>query len=142
MKTTRLIAAILLAALICGSLSSCFGGEVTELTDRGFPGYYYEDSEGIVSITNYHPYKFYALPDYQELVQYGDGAGLTNEGTVYFVYVVDTSLEPDSEKAYYSAEFDGETGELLSEEGEYFADTEEKSLTVDKLLSMIKPFVK
>lgn len=109
---------------------------VSEFTSDGVT-YYYEYSEGIKTITNYHPYKFWKLPDYQEMVQFGDDAGLENEGVVYFIYVVDTSIDPDDSKAYYSAEFDGETKELLCEDGEYFSNEADKQAFVDRLINLI-----
>ena len=133
---------VLLIILLVLSLASCVLGDAEELTERGFEGYYYEESDGIISITNYHPYDFFSLPDYQELVGYGEDAGLENDGTVYFIYVVDTSLDPDSDAAYYSAEFEGTTRELLCEEGEYFTDDAAKTQTVAKLLDMIETFIK
>ncbi len=121
------------------SLVSCGGNSLTQLDG----GYYLERGNDLygeefesVSIMNYHPYKFWALPDYQELVQYGY-VGLENEGVVYFVYIVDTSRDADSPYAYYCAEFDGETRELLCEEGEYFSDNSVKNATVEKLLNLM-----
>jgi len=137
MKRIKLLASIVAALLFCFALTSCLVGEVRELSGEGFPGYYYEESDGISSITNYDPTKLGSLPKYQELVQYGDGAGLDNEGVVYFVYVVDTTVDPDSPAACYCAELDGQTRELLSEDGEYFADEAEKAALIAKLVDMI-----
>ena len=135
MKKTLLI---LLALILSFSMISCSNfKDVIEFKGENGETYFYEYSDGIKSITNYHPHKFWALPDYQELVQYGDGAGVENEGKVYFIYVVDTSLDPESTKAYYSAEFDGETKELFCEEGEYFSDEAQKNALVERLLSEI-----
>ena len=124
---------VILSFILLLLLTSCIFNGVTDLND----GYYYDFSDGIKTITNYHPYKLWALPDYQELVQFGEGAGLENEGNVYFIYIVDTSIESDSPRAYYSAEFDGETKELLCESGEYFTDEAAKDATVSKLIDMI-----
>ena len=124
---------IILSLGIILSLTSCIFNDVTELKD----GYYYDFSDGIKTITNYHPYKIWALPDYQELVQFGEGAGLENEGRVYFIYIVDTSVDPNNLNAYYSAELDGETKELLCENGGYFKDEETKKSTVSKLIDII-----
>ena len=119
------------------SLFSCAFKDVIEFQGDDGKTYYYEYSEGIKTITNYHPYKFWALPDYQEMVQYGDGAGLENGGAVYFIYVVDTSIDSDDPKAYYSAELDGESKELLCESGEYFSDEAGKREVIDRLLNEI-----
>jgi len=132
----KLLSGLLLLTLLL-SLTAC-GGEVIEFVGEDNEEYYYEYSDGIKSVTNYHPYKFWALPDYQELVQYGDGAGLENEGTVYFIYVVDTSRDSQSAEAYYTAELDGATEELLFEDGAYFSDDSAKTATVERLLDIIK----
>ena len=115
------------------SLTSCFGDFIEYQGEDG-KTYYYAYSEGVKSITNYHPYKLWELPTYQELVQYGEGVGLENEGVIYIIYIVDTSVESTEAKAYYTAEFDGETKELLYEDGEYFSDETEKNATVERLL--------
>lgn len=133
----RLLLIIITLCLLL-SLISCDRWNVIEFERDGVT-YYYEFANGIKTVTNYHPYKFltWGLPDYQEMVQYGDDVGLENEGVVYFIYVVDTSIEPDDPKAYYSAELDGETKELLCEDGEYFLSEEEKNATVDRLVEII-----
>ena len=118
---------IVLVLLLCG----CTGG-AEKLTGE-YAGYYLVRENETVSVTNYAPYDFFHLPDYQELAQYGDGAGLDNEGVVYFVFITDTSKED----TYYSAEFDGETRALLCEEGTFFADEATKNETVDRLLDML-----
>ena len=128
---------ISISLVLLFSLFSCSMLDVIEFTGKDGGTYFYEFSDGIKTITNYHPYKFWSLPHYQEMVQYGDGAGLENEGRVYFIYVVDTSIDADSPKAYYTAEFDAKTKELLSEEGEYFEDEETKNSVIEKLLKMV-----
>ena len=130
-KILSIVFILMMMFLIC----SC-GVNVVEL-DGENKGYYYEYSEGIKTVTNYHPTNIFSLPDYQEMIQYGDGAGLENEGVVYFIYIVDTSLDPEDAKAYYSAEFDGETRELLFEEGEYFSDETEKNEVVERLFEVL-----
>ena len=132
----KIFATILVFALIL-SLTSCILDSVFRFKDENGKIYYADYSDGIISVTNYHPYKFWELPNYQELAQLGEGAGLENEGRVYFIYVVDTSIDPDSPKAYYTAEFDAETKELLTEEGEYFEDEETKNSVIKKLLKMV-----
>ena len=129
---------ITLSFVMLFSLVSCNRWDVIEFEHDGVT-YYYEFSNGIKTVTNYHPYKFFTwgLPDYQEMVQYGDDVGLENDGVVYFVYVVDTSIDPDNPQAYYSAELDGETKTLLCEDGEYFSSEEEKSEVVVRLLDII-----
>ena len=120
------------------SLVSCIGSSVIKFKDdRSAGDLYYEFSDGIKTVTNYHPYNFFAFPNYQELVQYGEGAGLENEGKVYFIYIVDTSMNSDDPQAYYCAEFDGETRELLCEDGEYFSTEEEKNAAIERLVGII-----
>lgn len=131
MKKALLIFVSIILAL---SLASCIGADVIKFSGKDGGTYYYEYSDGVKSITNYHPYNFFSLPKYQELVQYGEGAGLENEGKVYFIYIVDTSMDSDDPKAYYCAELDGETRELLCEDGEYFATEEEKQAALERLL--------
>ena len=130
---------LLLIVISCVLLLSITSCETLDIYDFSYDGvtYYYEFSDGIKTITNYHPYKFWDLPNYQEMIQLGDSAGLENEGRVYFIYVVDTSINSDSPKAYYTAEFDAETKELLYEEGEYFSSEEEKRATVERLFHLI-----
>ena len=134
MKKSVLI--ILLFVLIF-SLFSCTFVNVEKFEGENGEEYFYEDSDGIKTVTNYHPHKFWSLPDYQEMVQYGEGAGLENEGVVYFIYVVDTSIDTEDPRAYYSAELDGETKELLCEEGEYFSDEAKKTALIERLLDVI-----
>lgn len=131
MKKMRMIALVLSLLL---SLSSCAFFDVIEFEGKNGEKYFYEYSDGVKTVTNYHPYEFWALPVYQELVQYGDGAGLENDGTVYFIYIVNTSINADDAKAYYSAELDGETKELLCENGEYFADEVDKIAAIERLI--------
>ena len=133
MKKSLLI--LLLLALLF-SLTSCFN-DVTEFQEKDGNTYYYEYSDGIKTVTNYHPHKLWALPNYQEMVQYGDGAGLENEGVVYFVYVVDTSIDAESPQAYYMAELNGETKELLCDDGEYFTDEAEKNAFITRLVDLV-----
>ena len=134
MKRTFL-AVILILSL---SLASCHSS-VTEFSHDGVT-YYYEYSDGIKTITNYHPYNFLKLPSYQEMVQLGDGAGLENEGVVYYIYVVDTSIDPKDTKAYYSAELDGETKALLCEDGEYFTSEVDKTAFINRLVYLIDTY--
>ena len=125
-----------ISLILLFSLTSCSILDIIEFT-KDETTYYYEYSDGIKTITNYHPYKFWKLPAYQELVQLGDDAGLENTGVVYFIYVVDTSVDPNDPKAYYSAEFDGQSKELLCEDGEYFTDEAEKRALTDRLIDLI-----
>ena len=127
---------IVISCVLLLSITSCATFDILDFSCDGVT-YYYEFSDGIKTITNYHPYKFWDLPSYQEMIQLGDSAGLENEGRVYFIYVVDTSINPDSPKAYYTAEFDAETKALLYEEGDYFSREEEKRATVEKLIRLI-----
>lgn len=116
---------LVFAMFLCG----CTGGEA--LTGE-YEGYYLTREDGILSVTNYAPYDFLNLPDYQELVEYGPGAGLENEGVVYYIFITDTSKKD----TYYTAEFDGETREMLCEEGAFFADENAKNETINRLLAM------
>ena len=118
---------LVLVLLLCG----CTGG--AQKLSGQYEGYYLENDEGVLSVTNYAPYDFLNLPNYQELAQYGDGAGLENEGVVYYIFITDTSKKD----TYYTAEFDGETKELLCEEGTFFADEAAKNETVNRLLTML-----
>ena len=95
---------IIIALCLFISLVSCNRVDIIEFERDGVT-YYYEYSHGIKTVTNYHPYKFltWGLPDYQEMVQYGNDVGLENDGVVYFIYVVDTSIDPDDPRAYYCA---------------------------------------
>ena len=138
MKKVLLIA--LIGALIF-SLASC---GVNKALDGEYSGYYlsvsrciYDSEFDSVSITNYEEsLPFGDYPEYQELVQYGY-VGIENEGVIYLIYIVDTSIDPESSDPYYCAEFDGETRELLFEEGTYFSDKAEQDATVKKLLDMM-----
>ena len=127
---------ITISLILSFSLASCAAFEVLEFLHDGVT-YYYEYSDGTKTVTNYHPYKFWKLPNYQEMVQYGDDAGLENDGIVYFVYIVDTSIDSNDAKAYYSAEFDGVTKKLLCEDGEYFSSEIEKNAVVNRLINII-----
>ena len=133
MKKISFLATVLVLLM---SLASCGVSNIIEISNDGAT-YYYEYSDGVKTITNYHPKKLLQLPTYQEMVQLGDGAGLENEGVVYFVYVVDTSIDSQDPKAYYSAEFDGNTKALLCESGEYFANEADKTAFVDRLINLI-----
>lgn len=122
--------AFVLALVLTLSLSACtFGAE--KLTGQ-YEGYYLAQEDGILSVTNYAPYDFFHLPDYQELAEYGDGAGIDNKGLVYYIFITDTSKED----TYYTAEFD-ENRTLLCEEGTFFTDESNKEQTVTKLLDML-----
>jgi hypothetical protein len=127
----------LISFILLFSLVSCLRSDLFIVERDGFK-YYLDYSDGIKSATNYHPYNFFSLPKYQELIQHGDGAGLENDGVVYFIYVVDTSISADDSKAYYCAEFDGETKEFLCESGEYFENEEEKNKVINRLLAIIE----
>ena len=72
-------------------------------------------------------------------MQYGY-VGLENEGVVYCVYIVDTSVNAEDPSAYYCAELDGETRALLCEEGTLFESEAEKSEAVEKLFDMIDEY--
>ena len=118
------------------SFSSCALGAVIPLEGE-YEGYYFCNSDGIATITNYHPYNLLALPKYQEMIQCGEGAGLENEGTVYFIYVVDTSMNSENPDAYYCAEFDFETRDMICEEGDYFDSIETKNEAIERLFKAL-----
>ena len=120
---------ILVTALV---FSGCTLG-AEKLTGE-YEGYYLSHETNVVSVTNYAPFDFFNLPDYQELAEYGYGVGIDNKGIVYSIFITDTSKED----CFYSAEFDGETRQLLCEEGVYFEGNEEaKAETVTRLLDML-----
>ncbi len=125
----RIFAALLVIMLVF-SFTACTLG--AEKLSGEYAGYYLENEDSTISVTNYHPYNFFNLPDYQELAQYGDGVGIDREDAVYFIFITDTSKED----TYYSAEFD-ENGTLLCEEGTFFADEAAKKETVTRLLNML-----
>ena len=132
----RKIISLLIAFVLLISLVSCNMMNVIEFERDGIM-YYYEYSEGVKTITNYHPYKIWKLPNYQEMVQLGDGVGLDNEGKVYFILVVDTSMDSNNPKSYYSVEIDAETKTILCTYGEYFSNDAEKNATVERLINLI-----
>ncbi|MBQ8320784.1 MAG: hypothetical protein IJX92_00275 [Clostridia bacterium] len=129
---------VLCSLFLIITLASCSLG--TYALEGEYEGYYLRSSGGIVSITNYHPFSTNGYPSYQELVEYGDGAGLENDGVVYYIMIVDI-LEGediiDSSSVYYCAELDGETKEILSEENYYFSSDELRDAALDRLLTMI-----
>lgn len=141
MKMKKILALTLIMILAL-SLSACSligwnDSPVTSLEDK-YPGYYATFEDGVISVTNYHPYDFDALPAYQELIEYGDGAGMENEGTVYFVYVLDTKKTTTDNEVYYYAELADETREVLIEENSYFASAAEKDAAVSKLMEIME----
>ena len=127
----RRLFAVIIVTIIAFALCACTGG-AEKLTGE-YEGYYLIRENSTISVTNYAPYNFFALPDYQELAEYGDGVGLENEGIVYYIFITDTSKKD----TYYTAEFDGKTKELLCEEGTFFADETVKNETVNRLLDML-----
>lgn len=129
------VVSILCLFVLLLSLASCVA-KVTEFTHEGVT-YYYEFVDGRKSIANYNPNKLSNLPKYQELIQLGDGVGDKNEGRVYYIFILDMTFDTNDPKAYYTAEFDAETRELLSEEGEYFATEADKNATVTRLFHLI-----
>ena len=122
--------AFALAFLLAFGLSACALG-AEKLTGE-YEGYYLTKEDGILSVTNYAPYDFFHLPDYQELAEYGDGAGLDNKGLIYYIFITDISKKD----TYYTAEFDANRT-LLCEEGTFFTDESAKEQTVTKLLDML-----
>ncbi len=136
------ISAIMLIMILALSLAACGliglkNTSVISLADK-YPGYYANFEDGIISITNYHPYDFADLPDYQELIEYGDGAGLENEGTVYFIFVVNTKYSTEDNEHFYCAELADGTLNVLTEEDSYFASDAEKTAAVNKLMEIME----
>ena len=138
MKIYRLILVFFVLSLILVSLTSCLDimSDPVKL-DGEYDGYYMTLEDGTISVSNYHPTDFFNLPSYQELVQYGDGVGVENEGVVYYLYVMDIDKSADDEAVYYVAEFDGADRSLLFEENHYFTIDAEKDQFVTKMLDMI-----
>lgn len=108
----------------------------SNLKDK-YPGYYANFDEGIISVTNYDPDDTGSIPSYQELIDYGEGAGLESEGTVYYIYLFDSANSSENNEKYYYAELADETMEVLIEEDSYFASEEERKEIVDKLIEIM-----
>ena len=118
------------------SITSCQGARLLEFERDGVT-YYYEYSKGVKTVTNYNPYKFNELPIYQEMVQLGRDVGLVYHSYIYFIYVVDTSIDSDSPNACFHAELDAKTKECLYMYGEYFSTEEEKNAAIERLINII-----
>ena len=129
------IIALLLLCLVCMSAVSC--AAAAKALDAPYDGYYLVRDGDAVSVTNYHPAKIWALPEYQELAEYGEDVGLECEDAVYFLYIIDTKEHSEEDPCYYHAELDA-AGALLFEEDWYFDSAEQKSATVDRLLSVLQ----
>lgn len=93
----------------------------------------FDDEKGMESITvsNHDPFDFKALPNYQEVVQYGFVSLQEKEE----VYAVDIFVKDTDE--YYAAEFDKETKELLTEEGKWVPENGDLEGFVQEKLAMI-----
>lgn len=102
-----------------------------------YPGYYVKSEDGIISVTNYDQDNMGNIPLYQELIEYGKGAGLETDDTVYYIYVFDAENSNEDNEKYYYAELADETMEILIEEDSYFADEEERKKVVDKLIEIM-----
>lgn len=109
----------------------------TSNLEEKYPGYYANFDEGIISVTNYDPDDMSNIPSYQEMIDYGDGAGLENEGTVYCIYIFDSANSTEENEIYYYTELADETLEVLIEEDSYFASEDERKAVVDKLIEII-----
>ena len=136
-----IVLAILFTLAACGNSNGGAGttnqnASTTNLEDK-YPGYYANFDEGIISVTNYDPDDMGSIPSYQEMIAYGDGAGLENEGTVYYIFIVDTVVSTEKNEKCYYAEFADETMEILIEEDTYFANEEERKEIVDKLIEIM-----
>ncbi len=103
-----------------------------------YTGYYLTSEDGVLSITNYDP-DGSDMPSYQELIVYGDGAGLETQGVVYYIYIVDAdSVDSETgEGKYYMAEFADDTHELLTEDNQYFSSEVEKENIINELIEMM-----
>lgn len=129
------------ALVACGNSNNGIGtnnqnSSTTNLEDK-YPGYYANFDEGIISVTNYDPDDMGNIPSYQEMIDYGDGAGLENGDTVYCILIVDTAVPTDENEKCYYTELADETMETLVEEDTYFVDQEERKATVDRLIEII-----
>ena len=112
--------------------------EVANNFESTYTGYYLTSEDGILSITNYDP-DGGDIPSYQELIAYGDSAGLENEGVVYWVYIIDTdSVDSETGEAQcYMAEFADDTHKVLTEDNQYFTSDDEKQRVINELLEMM-----
>lgn len=105
--------------------------------EEKYPGYYANFDEGIISVTNYDPDDMNKIPSYQEMIDYGDGAGLENDGTVYCIYILDSANSTEDNEKYYYAELTDGTMEVLNEEDSLYANEEERKVVVDKLIEIM-----
>ncbi|MDQ0231660.1 hypothetical protein [Metabacillus malikii] len=84
---------------------------------KKYPDYQvnFEQESGMESvyITNHDPKDLANLPDYQELIEYGYVSLESDD----MVYAIDIFLK-DTE-SYYSAEYNAETKELITEDGDW-----------------------
>lgn len=103
-----------------------------------YPGYYAMMEEGIVSVTNYDPNAIGHIPAYQELIEYGEGAGMENPGLVYSILILDCDQLDGEEAVYYASEWDGASKALLMEEDHFFSSSEKKDETVEKLMEILE----
>lgn len=142
-KTIGMVMALALVVALtgCAKINQGVGanGDTPSTLDLSetYPGYYATVREGIISIMNYNPDDINSIPAYQELIEYGDGAGLENEGVVYYIYVLDTADSTQGNEKYYYAELAGDTMEVLMEQNSYFASEDESNALVTRLLEMI-----
>lgn len=103
-----------------------------------YPGYYAMMEEGIISVTNYDPNAIGNIPAYQELIEYGEGAGMEHPGLVYSILILDCDQLDGEEAVYYASERDGASKALLMEEDHFFSSSEKKDETVEKLMKILE----
>lgn len=99
---------------------------------KKYPDYQvaFEKTEGMeaVSITNHDPHDLKNLPNYQELIEYGYVSLESSDKIVYSIdiFIADTG-------SYYSAEYDAETKELLTEEGDWKPEGDLETFVAERL---------
>lgn len=106
----------------------------SEEFEKNYPDYQvdFDKEPGMesISITNHDPYDVANLPDYQELIQYGY-VSLNSDEKVYAIDI----FNKDSDM-YYSAEYDAETKEVLTEEGEWTPEGDMEEFVAERLEMM------
>ncbi len=128
--------AMLSTLYACGNDGTDMNNSTLNLEEK-YSGYYADFEEGIISVINYDPNDMSSIPTYQELISYGEGAGLENKGTVYYIYVFDSLNSNKSNERYYYAELADETMEVLIEEDKYFENEIDRKKVVDKLIEIM-----
>lgn len=108
--------------------------DVSEIKD--YKGYYVDYSEGDISITNYNPDNVLNLPDYQELIVYGDDVTIEQGSEGYCIYII--NKENNKDQLYYSADLDLEYN-IISESGTLWqTDIEHRKQVTESLIEIMK----